>query len=220
MNLDGVRKQIEDLTSRLLLSSLSAKQFPPTISTLAGGVVRIGLKSSQAIALKDVSYQDVYQELDRNDSYHVKLVDGGMLVFQYSFEGNGALSQHRLAYFPSPTLLSADEAPALYERDELYGDITARRLVRFPIRFDYVPDQQRELMHPASHLTLGQYENCRIPVSGPLSPHSFGLFILRNFYCRAYTRNKNAFERRPVKLRRTESITDAERRITHLVHGQ
>jgi hypothetical protein len=75
------------------------------------------------------------------------------------------------------------------------------------------------MVHPASHLTLGQYENCRIPVSGPLGPNSFGMFILRNFYCRAYTKNKNTFDRRSTALVRNESISKAERRLTHLVHG-
>jgi hypothetical protein len=68
-----------------------------------------------------VSYDDVYSELDQNEAYHLKLVDGGLLAFQYSFDAAGKLTEHRLAYFPCPTLPSAEDAPALYEQDELYG---------------------------------------------------------------------------------------------------
>ncbi|EQD52941.1 hypothetical protein B2A_06383, partial [mine drainage metagenome] len=93
------------------------------------------------------------------EAYDTKLVDGGLLVFQYHFDSAGTLLKHRLAYFPNPELPTADEAPELYAQDELYGDIIAKRLVRFPIRFDYMPTLRSDVVHPASHLTLGQYEN-------------------------------------------------------------
>lgn len=66
MNPEGVRKQIEDLTNRLLLTSLCVQQFPPSVRPVEGGAVRVGLRVSQSIALKDISYDDVYNELDQN----------------------------------------------------------------------------------------------------------------------------------------------------------
>jgi hypothetical protein len=219
MNSKGVINQIRDFTERLLRVSLCTQQFPPSVRTVAGGAVRVGLGSSQSIAMKDVSYDDVYNELDRNQDYHIKLVDGGLLTFQYSFDPEDNLSEHRLTYFPCPTLPSIDDAPALYHEDEPYGDITAKRIVRFPVRFDYTPVAHRDVVHPASHLTLGQYANCRIPVAGPLGPVSFGMFVLRNFYNQAYTRHKNLFDKKPQNLLRVESISGAERRITHIVNG-
>lgn len=219
MNPNSVRRQFAEFVDRLITTSLSVKQFSPAIRTIPGSDVLIGRKVSTAIALRDVSYDTVYRELDSNEAYDVKLVDGGLLLLQYRFHANGTLLQHRLGYFPSPTLPTVDEAPELYENDELYADIIDRRLVRFPIRFDYAPKQHTDVVHPASHLTLGQYENCRIPVSGPLGPNSFGMFIIRNFYCRAYTRHKNKFDRRTEPVERLESITFAERRLSHFFHG-
>jgi hypothetical protein len=172
MSPDSVRRQIADLTSRLLIASISVKQFQPTIRTVEGGAIEIGGRQRTTIAMRDIPYEDIYRELDSHDAYHVKLVDGGLLLFQYSFRPDRSLAQHRLAYFPSPVLPTVEEAPALYEQDEMYGDITARRLVRFPVRFDYAPDQKVDVLHPASHMTLGQYESCRIPVAGPLGPSS------------------------------------------------
>jgi len=220
MNPDGVRKQIGDLIERMVAASVSVKQFHPSLRTTEGGSILIGRKPSSAIALRDVPYEEVYRELERSDAYDAKLVDGGLLLFQYRFDGSGRLLTHRLAYFPNPGLPNVEEAPALYERDELYGDIIARRLVRFPIRFDYDPSRKVDGVHPASHMTLGQYENCRIPVVGPIGPTSFGIFIIRNFYCRAYTRHKNKFDRRALPLDRIECISDAERRMSHFVHGR
>ncbi len=219
MSPESVRRQIADLINRLLIASISVKQFPPAIRTVEGGAIQIGGRPGTAIAMRDISYEDIYRELDSNDAYHVKLVDGGLLLFQYSFRPDRSLAQHRLAYFPSPVLPTVEEAPALYEQDELYGDITTRRLVRFPVRFDYAPDQKVDVLHPASHMTLGQYESCRIPVAGPLGPSSFGMFIIRNFYFRTYKKYKNNFDRRPVQIDRTESISANERRVTHIVHG-
>lgn len=219
MSPDSVREQIMDLMNRLIKASISVKQFTPTVRTVEGGAIQIGRRPRTTVAMRDVPYEDIYRELDANDAYHVKLVDGGLLLFQYSFRPDRSLAQHRLAYFPSPVLPTIEDAPALYEQDELYGDITARRLVRFPVRFDYAPDEKVDVLHPASHMTLGQYESCRIPVAGPLSPSSFGMFIIRNFYFRTYKKNKNNFDRRPIKIDRTETISANEQRITHIVHG-
>ena len=219
MSPDGILRQIYQFVERLIATSISVKQFYPSIRTAAGGAKIIGGRPSTSIALRDLPYEEVYSELESNEAYDIKLIDGGLLMFQYRFDGEDKLLQHRLAYFPSPILPTIDESPALYEEDELYADIVARRLVRFPIRFDYAPDQHSDVVHPASHLTLGQYENCRIPVLGPLAPNSFGMFIVRNFYSRAYTRNKNKFNRRVLALTRIETISHAERRVSHFVPG-
>lgn len=219
MNPDSVRNQIHDLIERLIVTSISVKQFWPTERT-AGGTIDIGSKHGTTIALRDVSYEDVYREIDINEAYHVKLADGGLLLFQYSFDANGQLIKHRLAFFPSPVLPTVEEAPYLYEQDEVFGDITSRRLVRFPIRFDYDPAATVDMIHPASHLTLGQYENCRIPVAGPVGPSTFGMFIIRNFYFRAYKKFKNRFDRRPYPIQRSFSLSKTEAYMTHLVHGR
>jgi hypothetical protein len=219
MSPDSVQNQIKDLIYRLIFSNVSVKQFPPAVRKGNGGAIQIGGTPGTTVAMRDIPYEDVYRELDSNDAYHVKLVDGGLLLFQYSFRPDHSLARHRLAYFPSPILPTAEEAPALYEQDELHGDITARRLVRVPVRFDYSPDEKIDILHPASHMTLGQYESCRIPVAGPIGPSSFGMFIIRNFYFRIYKKYKNNFDRRPVRIDRTVTISATEQRVTHIVHG-
>jgi hypothetical protein len=68
-----------------------------------------------------------------------------------------------------------------------------KNIVPFPLRFDFDSRTEvvRELEHPISHLSLGQYENCRIPVSAALTPFHFICFVLRNFYHTAYTKYCN-----------------------------
>ncbi len=36
--------------------------------------------------------------------------------------------------------------------------------------------------HPFSHITLGEYKNCRIPADRPVSPMQFVRFIMEHFY--------------------------------------
>ena len=66
----------------------------------------------------------------------------------------------------------------------MYADIISRNIIPCPIRFDFETRENvySEIDHPKSHLSLGQYQNCRIPVSAPITPLHFIQFILRNFY--------------------------------------
>jgi hypothetical protein len=216
MSADTTGQQIREMIGRLIEAGLSVRQFYPSDRAGPGGLRRIGDLAS-AGSMKNVPYADVYRELDEHDSYHVKLPDGALVTFQYTFSPNDVILKHRLSFFPPQTLPTVEEAPLLYENDELYGDILANRIVRFPIRFDFDPASARQVVHPASHMTVGQFENCRIPVSRPVEPASFVLFLLRNFYFRSYKRNKNLFDRGYKRAAFDVCLEDGERRIPHLV---
>ena len=97
--------------------------------------------------------------------------------------------------------------------DEIYADVIARNIVPFPVRFDYDGRDgiHEELAHPKSHLTLGQYENCRIPVTSPMTPFWFVDFILRNFYHTAFGRYADKLP--PCGDSFGESILPAERGV-------
>lgn len=217
MTPQGVRKQLQDVYSRLISTSLSVKQFNPKEQMLPGGGVSIGSLPLGSISLRDVSYEQIYTEIESKDGYHIKLPDGGLLIFQYTFNGVGVLTKHRLCYFPSFILPTVDEAPHLYENDELYGDVILKKLVRFPIRFDYDPGAHKDVVHPKSHLTLGQYENCRIPIDGAVSPNAFVMFLLRNFYSNSYRKRKNTLDKKAHHIPTMNTLTIAERKISHFI---
>lgn len=219
MNISGVRSQLQNVYRKTIETSISVKNFQPRETNSAAGFA-IGELSNSSVALKDIAYSDIYKELDQNSIYHLKLADGGLLSFQYFFCAKGTLTRHRLCYFPSPVLPSVDEAPYLYENDELYGDVTEKKIVRFPIRFDYDPASHKDVDHPRSHLTLGQYQNCRIPVSSPVSPNAFLIFILRNFYFRAYKRYQNKYNKKLPHIERISTLTYTESQISHFVPGR
>lgn len=186
---EQIRQQIERLTAELIELSLCDRQEFPAMRNLGKGYceVGIGTKGSLSYALKNVSYQDIYMELDREKAYNMRMLDGALIHMMYRFKNN-QLETHRLAFFPSPFLEEFQNNPEIYLEDEIYAEVIMRNIVPFPLRFDF--DCREEVVvdteHPKSHLTLGQYHNCRIPVSAPLTPHHFIGFVLRNFYNTAY----------------------------------
>jgi len=214
VNFDDVKLQLDTVLGRAIETGVSVQQNFPKVSRDGGGIT-LGTMAGSSIALRNVVYKDIYTEIESNELFHIKLPDGGLLIFQYTFHTDGVLKKHRLGFFPSPTLPTLEEAPELYRYDELYGDILSKQIVRFPIRFDFDPKNYRPRYHPHSHLTLGQFENCRIPVTHAVSPNGFLLFVLRNFYHQLYIRHTNVFEKKIPLCMTALCITANERGLPH-----
>lgn len=217
MTPDHVRTQLQALTADLIEAGLCIDQNFPVLER-SGNIteVHFGKDMDLAITLRNIPYANAYARLRDKRAYNMCLIDGGIIQALYKFS-ESRLVRHRLAFFPSPDLLEYQNNSEVYELDELYGDVVERNVVTVPIRFDYDPDSAVDYHHPASHLTIGQYKNCRIPVSGAVSPFSFINFVLRAFYntsfrkfCSAITENHQRFE---------ETITRRERRHMHVHVG-
>lgn len=212
-----VESQINGLVSHLVEEGLADDQH---FAFQRGGrhnAVEITFPGADFVsgALRDRPYDEIYDALIRERAYNMKLPDGGLIQMMYAFQ-SGALVRHRLAFFSSPRLDEFQNNPEIYLDDEIYADVVARNIVAFPIRFDYDAgdDVHQELVHPKSHLTLGQYQNCRIPVTAPLTPEHFMDFILRNFYHTAFTQfadNSPSFSGSFA-----ESILRSERGLIHM----
>ena len=194
----NIYKQIEAITQKLISVSLSVSQNFPSQASIPsdqGIIDRIsysGMKNL-AITLKNIGYAEIYKELDKNKDYNIKMIDGALLHFLYTYR-NSELISHRLAFFPSPFLHDFQNEPEIYETDEIYADIIAKNILPVPIRFDYDPNNFKELEHPSCHLTLGQFKNCRIPVNAPITPNAFISFILRSFYNTALKKHTDKFK--------------------------
>lgn len=212
-----VKKQVDEIVGYLVEVGLARDQSFALRRQLTGTSVEVSFPKAEVVsfALKDRSYGEIYRELERMRAYNVKMPDGALVQMMYIFVEE-ELQRHRLAFFPAPHLEEFQNNPDVYMEDEIYGDVIARSIVPFPIRFDYDGrvGVHQELIHPKSHLTLGQYESCRIPVTAPITPFWFIDFILRNFY-------HTAFELYAEKLPRfgdifDETILAAERRVVHV----
>lgn len=182
MNPEQVRNEVAQLTADLISAGLCIDQNFPVLNFLGDHKeVTFGRSVDLSITLKNIAYDQAYKTLVANRSFNIKMIDGGLIQLLYRFELD-VLCRHRLAFFPSPDLLEYQNNAEVYEQDDLYGDVIERNIVTVPIRFDYDPSSAVDYHHPVSHLTIGQYKNCRIPVSGGVTPFHFLNFILRSFY--------------------------------------
>lgn len=207
-----VLKQIRDITSELIALGLSVEQCFPAIKD---GQVYITNNEDLSIALKNIPYSEIYSALDNGKNYNIKMIDGALIQLMYNFDSRNVLVKYRLGFFPSPTLEEFQNNQELYEDDEIYADVIDRNVVSVPIRFDYDPTNSIDLEHPKSHLTVGQYKNCRIPVSSPITPDVFMEFILRNFYNTALTKysDRISFDK---EKRFEDCISESEKKLLHI----
>ena len=214
---DQTKKEIDGIVRYLVEIGLAGDQNFAFRRDVTGGCIEITFPKAEhvSIALKDRAYNEIYAHLSQERAYNARMPDGALVQMMYVFS-NGKLERHRLAFFPAPYLEEFQNNPDVYLEDEIYADVIARNIVPFPLRFDFDARDgfHRELSHPKSHLTLGQYENCRIPVTAPLTPLWFVDFVLRNFYHSAFDKYADGLPRRSDFF--DDSILPAERGVIHV----
>lgn len=215
---EQILEEVKSITSDFVGASLCNSQNFPNIRYYEGGISEVSIsgKPILSVALKGLSYSNVYYELMHSKAYNIKMLDGALIQIMYRFLENKVVA-HRLAFFPSPDLEEFQNAPDIYELDEIYAEVVNKGVVVFPFRFDFDARDEvvKDVDHPMSHLTLGQYSNCRIPVTSPLTPNEFVGFILRNFYHTAHRKYHDGMRR--SKLKFADTITDNEKQIIHLI---
>jgi len=206
-----IYREIVEITSQLIDFNLSVDQnFPSSRQVGNEHLIDWGTNNNLSIVFKNINYHDIYDELETDRNYSIKMIDGALVQIMYTIINNQVVS-HRLAFFPNPYLEKYQNDPELYLKQDLYADILAKNIVPVPIRFDY-NEKVHDEIHAKSHVTFGQYKNCRVPVSAPLTPSTFIDFLLRNFYSNAY----NTFSislNSAIELDR--SITDSEEKVLH-----
>lgn len=209
--------EINNLVAYLVQTSLANDQNCVFEKQLSSSRFEVTFPNANrfSVALRNQSYSHIYDIMAEDRIHVVKLLDGALIQMQYLFE-SGELEQHRLAFFPSPHLEEFQNNPNVYLEDEMYADVVARNIVPFPVRFDFDRRNGRwkELEHPKSHLSLGQYQNCRIPVSSPIGPSTFIEFILRNFYNTAFHQCADGIPKAASYF--DESILPSEKDVVHV----
>ncbi|MEH2067851.1 MAG: DUF2290 domain-containing protein [Nostoc sp.] len=208
-------QEINTITQKLIEISLCDQQNFPSSTSIGRDNYEIAYSGMQdiSIALKNIEYRHIYQELDRGKNYNFKMIDGALIQLLYTYKKSELIS-HRLAFFPSPFLEVFQNDPTIYEADEMYADIIAKNILPVPIRFDYDPGNHKELDHPKCHLTLGQFQNCRIPVCSPIAPSIFISFIIRSFYNTAFRKFTDELTFSSKLFDKT--ITVVEKKVLHV----
>ncbi len=166
-----------------------------------------------SFTLSSMNYRDLYNESYKRNLFNYLMLDGALIQFNYLFNKD-KIYKHRLAYLPNPDMEAFQHEPEIYVEQPMYAEIVEPSVVPVPIRFDYDETAFEELNHPKSHLTLGQYKNCRIAASSPISPIIFIDFILRSFYNTAY-RSYNHHIKYPKRCF-DPTITENEKSFLHM----
>lgn len=209
-----VYTHINRITKELIETGLCDDQNFPRIAREPEKAVRVNIGDLENnIFLKNVPYKDVYYAMLRKREYNMKMIDGALILMDYTFKDD-VIYKHRLSFFPSPDLLEFQQNQELYMEDDLYLDILNKQIVTVPFRFDFDKSVGKEVEHPQSHFTIGQYENCRIPVSAAVSPGVFVKFIIRNFYHTAF--DKYVGKLSDLKIEFDRTITENEMKLVHI----
>ena len=206
-------EQIHAAIGFLVEKGLADNQRTAFRRSLGNGIVEITFEGANhvSVALRDRAYSEIYRHLSETRAFNAKLPDGALLQMMYRYSNN-LLESHRLAFFPSPSLDEFQNDPEIYLEDVAYADVVARNIVPFPLRFDY--NDLGTVDHPKCHLTLGQYERCRIPVTAPMAPLTFIDFLLRNFYNTAFVEYAEALPTHTQLF--DETIRPSERNMVHV----
>lgn len=186
MKINEVYSQVINVTQKVIRLGLTVQENRPYRNKNI--VAWEGLKNLST-ALKSIPYYEKFSVISDEDNFNFKFADGAFVQMLYEFDiTGGKLKKHRLVYFPAPNLERYDENIEEYNGpyfgDSEFHDLLDKHIVSVPLRFDYSDDDQHyvECDHPYSHLTLGEFKNCRIPVSKPVTPNSFINFVLHSFY--------------------------------------
>jgi hypothetical protein len=173
-----------------------------------------------SFSLKNEKYQDLYKACLKEGDYNLVLIDGALIQMKYRFYKENVI-EHVLSFYPSPYIERFQDNPEDYMEtyfsgDDFFSEIYDDLIICSPLRFDFNDDDKifKEVSHPKSHLTIGDYKDCRIPIRNPISPNRFIKFILRNFYFDKYTEHysDNYFK---CDLKFAETIVKAEKEHLH-----
>lgn len=219
MTPEAVRARINEIVLYLVETGLAADQQFAFRRTGRGGIEEVTFDNAKdvGLALKKMAYEDVYGRFRRSRVYNVRMLDGALVQMMYAFESDAVVS-HRLAFLPAVQSERFQRSPETYMSDEQFGHGVERVVVSaLPIRFDYhsADARHRPVLHPKSHLTLGESPECRIPVSAAVSPHWFMDFVLRNFYDSPGHRYADELPRDDGGFDRC--IDPRERQVVHVV---
>jgi hypothetical protein len=174
-----------------------------------------------AIALDSAqSYKNIYITAISRSYYNFILSD--FSIYQFSWSSNRSW---RLAFLPNPWIAGVYEAATLvrewealealgaYDQEEValligelpyYGSIPQ-------IRFEYAPDQYRELAHPCAHLHIGRDTENRWALSKVLNPLTFVMMITKLYYVDSWSPNSQYYSGDAPGCFDTRLITELER---------
>lgn len=141
-------------------------------------------------------YRNAYRIARENLDYNFLIEeDGSIFQFGYELDENEKICDLRYAYYEAPSFqisyeeylhdldLNIEECGNMFFEDysQALSEATLKNNVT-SIRYDFSIDQRKELIHPVSHIHIGQQNEVRLPVSFVMTPKNFVAFIVRHIF--------------------------------------
>lgn len=141
-------------------------------------------------------YRETYKVARKFSDYNLLIEDdGALLQFGYDLDEYNKINELRYAYYEAPTehisyekfleksgfeyeecgSLFYDEYTQYISEEALKNNVTS-------VRYDFSLKQRKELIHPVSHIHIGQQNEIRLPISFIMTPKNFLSFIIRHIY--------------------------------------
>ena len=213
-----IEREINETIRYLIRTGLSVDQQEAYVNSPTPSFAEVTFPNALHVKTVDrvEDYVGSYVELLRARSFNVKMIDGALIQMMYEYR-NGSIAKHRLSFYSSPNVEQFQNAETLYLEDEIDLDVIENFVTPFVFRFDFdsTIDTETRMPHPSSHFTMADYENCRIAVSGPLTPCLFLNFVIANFYDTAEHNYSSGMPR--FNARFANTVRDEEMDAIHIV---
>lgn len=118
-------------------------------------------------------YKEIYDCAMKNKDYDFILKGNAIMQFTIEKDSKKNIVKLRYAFYKCPYLILGKNE---IENTDIFLDNYVS------IRYDYDFSEYKEIIHPISHIHIGNDNNLRIPIDKILEPLEFGLFVIKNIY--------------------------------------
>lgn len=141
-------------------------------------------KSNESNILYDrhLPIEKIMNILLENKEYNLLLYDRSIIKYQFTII-NGKICKERLIFIKKHNYLWTKDEINKKDIDDFGIDwFQEEASIPIVIRIDYDDENYEDIIHPITHMTLSNYEECRIPMMGAVTLYNFMNFVLNFFY--------------------------------------
>lgn len=156
---------------------------------------------------KHISCSHLMDVLLANRQYTILLYDKSIIQAEFLIDDN-TITKERLVFIKKHNKIwDINEIDEYDANDEDW--FSEDDGIPILIRIDYDPSEHKECEHASSHLTLSNYESCRIPMKQAVTFSEFVRFILFHFY-------DEKLQKTEYRLDYPEDISALEKKMIHI----
>lgn len=169
--------------------------------------------NSNIIYDNNIGIDYIMKQLLENQQYSILLYDRSLIQFEFILEDNVIKKQRMLFIKKHNKIWDKDEIVSISSIQDVdfFDYFFENEGIPTMIRVDYDKDNSINCDHPVSHMTISNYETCRIPIKSLMSCTKFIKMILYHFYDLKIDKKYPDFE-----YIDNDTITEDEKNMIHL----